>query len=158
MSKDKFDLDQATIKSLAKLINKENLAEIEVGNGDDYIRVTRTVAGNVVASAPAPAPAPVATPQVTTPVTAPAENKVSGGDNPDAVKSPIVGTAYLAPSPDAEPFITVGKSVKKGDTLIIVEAMKVMNPITATKDGTVSEILVGDGEPVEFEQPLVIVS
>ena len=149
----KLDIDASALKKLANLLNKENLAEIELGQGDDYIRITRTVAGGVVASAPvapiATAPvAPVAsTPIMETPLV-----------NADAVKSPIVGTAYLSPSPDADAFVTVGSKVKKGDTLIIVEAMKVMNPIVAPKDGTVTEILVSDAQPVEFEQPLIVVA
>ena len=159
----KFTLDYPSIKALSKLVNKENLAEIEVGNGDDYVRITRTLAGNVVASAPAVAPAPtpvpadIPTPQVTTPV----ETKSDDGQEKEiagAVKSPIVGTVYMAPSPDADVFIKVGDTVKKGDTLLIVEAMKVMNPITAPADGTVKEILVSDSQPVEFDQPLVVLS
>ena len=158
----KFTLDYPSIKALSKLVNKENLAEIEVGNGDDYVRITRTLAGNVVATAPAvapvpaPVPADIPTPQVTTPV----ETKSEGAEEKDiagAVKS-IVGTVYMAPSPDADVFIKVGDSVKKGDTLLIVEAMKVMNPITAPADGTVKEILVSDSQPVEFDQPLVVLS
>ena len=151
----KLTIDQATIKKLATLVNKENLAEIEVGNGDDYIRVTRTVAGNVVSAPTAVAPAPA--PAVSAPVadsSAPASAPTT--DDKNAVKSPIVGTAYLAPSPDADTFVNVGKTVKKGDTLLIIEAMKVMNPIVAPHDGTVQEILVGDADPVEFDQPLIV--
>ncbi len=76
----------------------------------------------------------------------------------NAVKSPMVGTAYLAPDPGSANFVNVGDSVKKGDTLLIVEAMKVMNPITAPKDGTVKDMMIGNGEPVEFDQPLAIVA
>ena len=159
----KFTLDYPSIKSLSKLVNKENLAEIEVGNGEDYVRITKTLAGNVVASAPAVAPTPapipadIPTPQVTTPVETKSED-AGEKDIAGAVKSPIVGTVYMAPSPDADVFIKVGDTVKKGDTLLIVEAMKVMNPITAPTDGTVKEILVSDGQPVEFDQPLVVLS
>ncbi|MEO0056805.1 MAG: acetyl-CoA carboxylase, biotin carboxyl carrier protein, partial [Pseudomonadota bacterium] len=106
---------------------------------------------HAVAAAPAAAPAlplPAAAPSA---ATAPA-------DDPNAVKSPMVGTCYLTPEPGAAPFIAVGKAVKEGDTLLIVEAMKVMNPITAPKSGTVSAILVDNAQPVEFDQPLVVIS
>ena len=154
----KLELDYSTIKSLSKLVNKENLAEIEVGNGENYVRIIRKLPENVVASSPVSSFQAVQPAQPPVPEKAEAPVSVSQQDNVNAVKSPIVGTAYLAPSPDADNFVKVGQSVKKGDTLIIVEAMKVMNPITAKKDGKIEEILVGDGEPVEFDQPLVILS
>ena len=147
----KIDIDLSTLKKLANLLNKENLAEIELGQGEDFIRITRTVAGTTVAHAPAPSQAPTAVP-----VAATSEPVKPVHD--DAVKSPIVGTAYLSPSPDANPFVSVGDKVKKGDTIIIIEAMKVMNPIVAPKDGTVTEILVSDSQPVEFEQPLIVIT
>ena len=154
----KLELDYSTIKSLSKLVNKENLAEIEVGNGENYVRIIRKLPENVVASSPVSSFQAVQPAQPPVPEKAEAPVSVSQQDNVNAVKSPIVGTAYLASSPDADNFVKVGQSVKKGDTLIIVEAMKVMNPITAKKDGKIEEILVGDGEPVEFDQPLVILS
>ncbi len=156
----KLELDYSTIKSLSKLVNKENLAEIEVGNGENYVRIIRKLPENVVASSSPASSVQAVQPAPQAPVQEKAEVPVpvSHQDNANAVKSPIVGTAYLAPSPDAENFVKIGQSVKKGDTLIIVEAMKVMNPITAKKDGKVEEILVGDGEPVEFDQPLIILS
>ncbi len=156
----KLELDYSTIKSLSKLVNKENLAEIEVGNGENYVRIIRKLPENVVTSSPPASSVQAVQPAPQPPVQEKAEVPVSVShqDNVNAVKSPIVGTAYLAPSPDADNFVKIGQSVKKGDTLIIVEAMKVMNPITAKKDGKVEEILVGDGEPVEFDQPLIILS
>lgn len=154
----KLELDYSTIKSLSKLVNKENLAEIEVGNGENYVRIIRKLPENVVASSPVSSFQAVQPAQPPVPEKAEAPVSVSQQDNVNAVKSPIVGTAYLSSSPDADNFVKVGQSVKKGDTLIIVEAMKVMNPITAKKDGKIEEILVGDGEPVEFDQPLVILS
>ena len=146
----KIDIDLSALKKLASLLNRENLAEIELGQGEDFIRITRTVAGTVVASAPSQAP-------VAQPVAVQSEPE-SEPANDDAIKSPIVGTAYLAPSPDADPFVSVGDKVKKGDTIIIIEAMKVMNPIVAPKDGTITEILVSDSHPVEFEQPLIVIT
>lgn len=154
----KLELDYSTIKSLSKLVNKENLAEIEVGNGENYVRIIRKLPENVIASSPVSSFQAVQPAQPPVPEKAEAPVSVSQQDNVNAVKSPIVGTAYLSSSPDADNFVKVGQSVKKGDTLIIVEAMKVMNPITAKKDGKIEEILVGDGEPVEFDQPLVILS
>jgi acetyl-CoA carboxylase biotin carboxyl carrier protein len=103
------------------------------------------------AAAQPAAPAPAAAAPAATPA-APA------ADHANAVKSPMVGTCYLAPEPGAANFIAVGKSVKEGDTLLIVEAMKVMNPITAPKSGTVTAILVDNAQPVEFDQPLVVIS
>lgn len=138
------------VRELAKLLDETNLTEIEVHDGDRAIRVAR--GGTVVATAaPAPAaPAPVAAAAPAAPAAPPAEH-------PGLVRSPMVGTAYLSPEPGAPPFVSVGKSVSKGETLLIVEAMKVMNPIAAPRAGTVTAILVENETPVEFDQPLVIV-
>ena len=110
-----------------------------------------------MAYAAAPAAAPVApAPATALPAVAVVEAAPAGAPV-DAVKSPMVGTAYLSPEPGAKPFIAVGAPVKQGDTLLIIEAMKVMNPITAPKAGKVAQILVGDAQPVEFDQPLVVI-
>ncbi len=158
----KFELDQVAIRRLATLLNKENLAEIEVGDGDAFVRITRTVAGQVLPAQSgmqmAPVPTPASAPASPAPPSATPPPKTDTIDSKDAVKSPIVGTAYLAPSPDADAFISVGSTVKKGDTLLIVEAMKVMNPIVAPRDGKVTGILVENADPVEFDQPLVVLS
>ncbi len=145
-------IDDKAIRQLAKLLDETNLNEIEITDDDHSIRVSRG-GGNTVVTAPAgAAPVPVAV----APVVAPA-----GGDrdtaHPGAVKSPMVGTVYLKPDPDSAPFVTVGSSVAAGDTLLIVEAMKVMNPIKADKAGMIKEILVNDAQPVEFDEPLVII-
>ena len=143
----KIDIDLSILKKLANLLNKDNLAEIELGQGEDFIRITRTVVASTPSQAPMAQPVAVhSTPEPVKPA------------NDDAIKSPIVGTAYLSPSPDADPFVSVGDKVKKGDTIIIIEAMKVMNPIVAPKDGTITEILVSDSHPVEFEQPLIVIT
>jgi acetyl-CoA carboxylase biotin carboxyl carrier protein len=146
-------VDTALVRELAELLSANDLNEIEVEDGDRKIKVRRDAPQAFVA-APAPlAAAPAAAPAEAAPAAAPvAEEEVAG----EAVKSPMVGTAYLSAEPGAKPFITVGQVVKTGDTLLIVEAMKVMNPITAPKAGTVTKINVADGQPVEFDQPLVV--
>ncbi|HMC92257.1 MAG TPA: acetyl-CoA carboxylase biotin carboxyl carrier protein [Allosphingosinicella sp.] len=143
------------VRQLAELLNENALTEIEVVDGGRRIVVKREVqaapaAPAVQAAAPAPAPAAPA------PAPAPAAD-VPPSAHPGAVKSPMVGTVYLSAEPGSKPFASVGDSVKAGDTLLIVEAMKVMNPIVAPRAGTVRQVLVVDGQPVEFDQPLVIV-
>ena len=146
-------IDSDLVRELAELLTDNGLTEIEVEDGDRKIRVQRNFPS---AAAPMMAPPMAQTPQ---PMTAPpmhAETPV-GEPEGESVRSPMVGTAFLASEPGAAPFISVGDSVKAGDTLLIVEAMKVMNPITAPKGGRVVKILVENAQPVEFDQPLVIV-
>ena len=147
-------IDPALVRELAELLTANELTEIEVEDGDRRIKVARDHAPIISAG-----PVAQAAPAVAVPATAPApaaaappEEAVAG----EAIKSPMVGTAYLSSEPGGKPFIAVGQNVKAGDTLLIVEAMKVMNPITAAKAGTVSKIMVTDGQPVEFDQPLVV--
>jgi len=143
-------VDTALVKELAELLSANELTEIEVEDGDRKIKVKREAAP-VMSYAPAPSAAPAAVaPIAAAPESAPAAPV-------DAVKSPMVGTAYLSPEPGAKPFVAPGQSVKQGDTLLIIEAMKVMNPITAPKAGKVAQILIGDAQPVEFDQPLVVI-
>ena len=142
-------VDKALVKELAELLSANELTEIEVEDGDRKIKVKREGAP-VMAYAPAAvAPAPVAA--------APAAAEPAPAAPVDAVKSPMVGTAYLSPEPGAKPFIAPGQTVKAGDTLVIIEAMKVMNPITAPKGGTVKQLMVANAQPVEFDQPLVVI-
>jgi acetyl-CoA carboxylase biotin carboxyl carrier protein len=147
-------VDTALVKELAELLSANELTEIEVEDGDRKIKVKRDAAP-VMAYAPAPAMA--APPASAAPAAAPVADAAPAAAPVDAVKSPMVGTAYLSSEPGAKPFIAVGASVKQGDTLLIIEAMKVMNPIQAPKAGKVSQILVGDAQPVEFDQPLVVI-
>ena len=147
----KMPVDMNLIRELADLLADTDLSEIEVADGDRMIRVART--RNVV-SAPVTMPAPVA--DAAPVAAAPAEAAASPAIPADAVTSPMVGTAYLSPEPGAANFVQAGDRVTKGQTLLIVEAMKVMNPIAAPKDGKVSAVLVGNEEPVEFGQALVV--
>lgn len=153
-----MNIDATFVRELAEMLGDTGLTEIEVEDGDRKIRVSR--GGSVAApmmAAPipaAPAPQPVAAPQAAAPVAAEA---APAADHANALKSPMVGTVYLAPEPGAPDFISVGDSVKEGQTLLIVEAMKVMNPITADKAGTIKAILVENSQPVEFDQPLVVI-
>ncbi len=148
-------IDHEAINKLAALLNDTGLTEIEITEGDKSLRVTKA-APAVQAYAPAPmmaqAPAAVAGPAPVASVSA-----ISPENHPGAVKSPMVGTAYLQSDPAAPRFVTKGAKVKAGDTLLIIEAMKVMNPIKAEKGGTVTDILIDDAQPVEFGQPLMVI-
>jgi acetyl-CoA carboxylase biotin carboxyl carrier protein len=151
-------IDAALVQELAKLLTDNELTEIEVQDGDRRISVKReapaVIAGGGFAAHAAPAlSAPPMRGHEDLPAPAAAEEEVAG----HTVKSPMVGTAYLSPEPSARPFIEVGDAVKAGDTLLIVEAMKVMNPITAPEGGVIKKMLVSDGQPVEFDQPLVVI-
>jgi len=156
VSKTKGIIDKDFIRELAELLNETNLAEIEIEQDDFRLRVSRG-AQIVQAYAPSPMahPAPPPAPAAATPP-APAAQPASD-PGPGAVRSPMVGTAYRSPSPGADPFIEVGSTVKQGQTVLIVEAMKTMNQIPAPRAGTVKEILVEDGQPVEFDEPLLVI-
>ena len=147
-------IDTELVRELASILNDTELTEIEVERGDLRVRVaretlTQTVAAPaVIAAAPAAAPAPAAEVPTDQPATAPARG--------DTVKSPMVGTCYLSPQPGADAFIKVGDRVSEGQTLLIIEAMKTMNPIPSPRAGTVVEILVSDAQPVEFGEGLLV--
>lgn len=144
-----MQVDTALVRELANLLDETQLTEIEVVDGERKIRVARQ--GMPVAAAHAPLAAPIAAP-------APAPVAVApSGPHPGTIKSPMVGTVYLASSPESAPFVSEGATVKEGDTLVIIEAMKVMNPITAPRGGRVTQINVVNGQPVEFDQPLVVI-
>jgi acetyl-CoA carboxylase biotin carboxyl carrier protein len=159
-SKSSQSTETKLVRDLAKILKDTDLSEIEMEKGSLKIRVARHSAQSFVA-APAPvasAPAPVAAPVAAAPVTAAAAPAPADNEHEGAVKSPMVGTAYTRPSPDADNFANVGDSVKAGDTILLVEAMKTFNPITADKSGTLSAILVQDAQPVEFGEPLFVIS
>ncbi|MGB5076343.1 MAG: acetyl-CoA carboxylase biotin carboxyl carrier protein [Sphingorhabdus sp.] len=146
-----MQVDTALVRELAAMLNDTGLSEIEVEDGERKIRVSRTMTAVAAPLAAAPlVPAPTAVP-VSEASTVPAVAA-------NALKSPMVGTAYLTPDPDAAPFVAVGKTVKVGETVLIIEAMKVMNPIIAPNSGTVTEIYVESGQPVEFDQPLMVIA
>ncbi|MBO82210.1 acetyl-CoA carboxylase biotin carboxyl carrier protein [Citromicrobium bathyomarinum] len=151
--KSQMNVDIELVRELAELLSDTGLSEIEVEDGDRKLRVARQMQAASYA-APPPQAAPAAAPAAGD---APQPATDSGPDMTNAVPSPMVGTVYLAPEPGAADFISVGASVKEGQTLLIVEAMKVMNPITAPRSGTVKAILVDNAQPVEFDQPLVII-
>jgi acetyl-CoA carboxylase biotin carboxyl carrier protein len=146
-------VDTDMVRQLAELLHQNDLSEIEVEDGDRKIVVKRQLA-----AAPAPAaaaPAPAAAPAAPAPAAPPAD--VSPANHPGVVKSPMVGTVFLAGEPGAKPFVSPGDKVSEGDTLLIVEAMKVMNPISAPVAGTVQAIFVSDAQPVEFDQLLFVI-
>ncbi|MGZ8337507.1 MAG: acetyl-CoA carboxylase biotin carboxyl carrier protein [Allosphingosinicella sp.] len=147
--------DTDLIRQLADLLTEKDLSEIEVEDSDRRVVVKRQV--SVAAPAPAFAAA-VAPAAASAPAAAAAPvTEESAASHPGAVKSPMVGTVYLSPEPGSGPFVAPGMKVGAGDTLLIIEAMKVMNPITAPRGGTVKQVLVQDAQPVEFDQPLVII-
>ncbi len=154
------EIDAALVRQLADILNDTDLTEIEVERGDLKIKVKRevTLAAAPIQYAAAPqahaAPGPAATPAA--PAVMPSDPATIVARAGEEVKSPMVGTVYLQPSPEAPAFVQPGDKVKKGQTLLIVEAMKTMNPIQSPRDGVVAEIMVGDAQPVEFGEPLVL--
>ncbi len=155
--KNEAEIDTSLVRSLADILNDTDLTEIEVERGELRIRVAREVTmAAPVHYAAAPAPAAHTAAAAPAPVSMPSDPATIVAKQGEEVKSPMVGTVYLQASPEAPPFIAVGDKVKKGQTLLIVEAMKTMNPIQAPRDGVVVEVLVGDAQPVEFGEPLVL--
>jgi acetyl-CoA carboxylase biotin carboxyl carrier protein len=147
-------VDAGLVRQLAELLDETRLTEIEVQDGDRRIRVVRHIA----VPAPAAPVAVAAAPAALAPAVAPAPAApVAPADHPGTIKSPMVGTVYMSGAPGAKSFVSVGDKVAAGDTLLIVEAMKVMNPILSPRAGTVTAILVDNNQPVEFDQPLVVV-
>lgn len=153
-TRDTMAIDSALVRELAELLSETGLSEIEVEDGTRKIRVARTL---TAAAAPVAVAAPVAAPVAPAPAAAPAPAPAPAADHANAVRSPMVGTVYLTPEPGAAPFVTVGQSVKAGATLVIIEAMKVMNPIKCPRAGTVSAVLIENAAPVEYGEPLIVV-
>ena len=148
-----FEIDIELIRKLAEVLRESGLTEIEMAEGEHRLRLSRAAPVSVAASLPVPAAA--APPPAAAPATRP--GGVGATVPPGAVTSPMVGTAYMAPEPGAPPFVRVGDQVKAGQTVLIIEAMKVMNPIKAPRGGTVTQLFVADAQPVEYGEPLMII-
>jgi acetyl-CoA carboxylase biotin carboxyl carrier protein len=149
--------DEEVVRRLSHLLKETDLSEIEVETGGHRIRVARQI--SVQAAAPAAPAAPAQPgPAAGEPASAPKPGPEATAEQvpPGAVTAPMVGTVYVGPDPNSPPFVRVGDKVSEGDTLLIIEAMKVMNPLPAPRDGTVTQILISDGQPVEFGEPLLV--
>lgn len=157
MAMKKTSIDQELIRDLANILTETDLTEIEIEQEDLRVRVSRArTAPMLQANVPAAAPLPAAVqPAAAPPAEAAADQRPVTAKN--AVTSPMVGTAYLAPSPDARPFVEIGQSVREGQPILIIEAMKTMNQIPAPRSGTVVDVLVEDGQPVEYGEPLIVI-
>lgn len=147
-------MDIRKIKKLIELLEESDVGELEIKEGEESVRISRNRVNAAAPTAPAPAPAPA---PATAPASEPAAESPTAETTGHLVKSPMVGTFYRCPSPGSPSFVEVGKHVKAGDVVCIIEAMKMMNQIEADKSGVVEAILVEDGEPVEFDQPLVTI-
>jgi len=150
-------MDIRKVKKLIELLEASSVDEIEIKEGEESVRISRNT-GAPIAMAAAPVPAAPAMPAPVAPASAPAPAPAPAVNTDDAVKSPMVGTFYRSPSPEAPSFVEVGQSVRAGDVLCIVEAMKMMNQIEADRAGTVTAIHAENGEPVEFDQPLITIA
>jgi acetyl-CoA carboxylase biotin carboxyl carrier protein len=154
-------IDPALLRTIAELVAQSDLTEFEVEKGDLRIRAARTPAplapATVTIAAPAAPHAYATAPATPAPKAAPAPVEESLADHPGTVKSPMVGTAYLRPNPDAKPFVEVGSRVSAGDKLLLIEAMKTFNDIVAPKSGVITAIIVEDGQPVEYGEPLLVI-
>ncbi len=155
-------MDLRKIKKLIDLLEESNLAEIEIKEGEESVRLARVPQGGVVAAAPAVVQAAPAAPAMA--MSSPTEASTGGSAKPanalpdgHVLRAPMVGTFYTSPAPDKPPFVTLGQTVKEGETLAIIEAMKMFNPIEADASGTIVAILGESGQPVEFDQPLFVI-
>lgn len=153
----KNETETQLVRDLADILNDTDLAEIEMRKGDLKIRVSKHGGGAVYTAAPAPMMAAAPAASAPAPETPAPASKADAGAHPGAVKSPMVGTAYVRPSPEADVFFKPGDKVKEGDTVLLVEAMKTFNPIAAPKSGKIEEMLVDDAQPVEFGETLFII-
>lgn len=154
----KSPFDTEFVRDLAKLIAETDLSEIEVEKGDLRIRVARQYTQHVAVAAPQPMmAAPMAAPRVVTEAPDPGAPGKATEAHPGTVRSPMVGTSYRRPSPDAKPFVEIGTVVKAGDKVLLIEAMKTFNEIVAPRAGTITQLFVDDGQPVEFGEPLFVI-
>ncbi|WP_299258680.1 acetyl-CoA carboxylase biotin carboxyl carrier protein [uncultured Kushneria sp.] len=157
-------MDIRKVKKLIELLEESNISEIEIQEGEESVRISRNLPGQqgqvMMPQAPMGYYPQQPQPQQAAPGSAPAATEEAAPAAPSGhqVLSPMVGTFYRAPAPGAKSFVEIGQSVKKGDTICIVEAMKMMNQIEADKDGVIDAVLVEDGEPVEFDQPMIIIA
>jgi len=158
-SKAKSDFTSDMIRDLAEIMADTGLTELELSQGESALRLSRLTGAPapVYAAAPVAAPTPAPAAAAAAPAATPVAAAPDAASHPGTVTSPMVGTIYMSPQPDAPPFVTVGNRVAEGQTLLIIEAMKVMNPIPAPRGGTIKAILVSDAQPVEFGAPLVII-
>lgn len=158
-------MDLRKIKKLIDLLEESNLAEIEIKEGEESVRLARVPKGGLVAAAPAPMVQHVAAPVAAMPMNSPVQAATGGSPKPadpelpagHVMRAPMVGTFYASPAPDKPAFVSIGQAVKAGDTLGIIEAMKMFNPIEAEVSGTVLAIKCESGQPVEFDQPLFVI-
>jgi acetyl-CoA carboxylase biotin carboxyl carrier protein len=151
-------MDLRKLKKLIDLVQESGISELEVTEGEEKVKIVKNGGSAVYYSAPAPAPAPGLAPsQAATPALAPATAETPAAIPGHVVKSPMVGTFYRSPSPGAKHFVEVGDTVKSGDTICIIEAMKLLNEIECDKDGVIKAILVENGQPVEYGEPLVVI-
>ncbi|MCJ8508350.1 acetyl-CoA carboxylase biotin carboxyl carrier protein [Rhizobium lemnae] len=157
MSEKKNGFDKGLIRDLANILNDTDLTEIEIEQDDLRIRVSRTIQAPQYIQAPVPALQHYAAPAAAPAANVPAAALEPAKDRSKAVTAPMVGTVYLSPAPGARSFIEVGATVKEGQTLLIIEAMKTMNQIPAPRSGKVTEIIVNDAQPVEYGEPLVVI-
>lgn len=155
MATRKPSIDQDLIRDLANILNDTDLTEIEVEQDDLRVRVSRAGTPQMVHAPVAQAQAPVAQPAAAQPAEAPAA--AASKPSANAVTAPMVGTVYMSPAPGAKPFVEIGQSVKEGQTILIIEAMKTMNQIPAPRSGKVVDIMVGDADPVEYGEPMIVI-
>ncbi len=151
-------MDLRKLKKLIDLVQESGIAELEITEGEEKVKIVKGGAVSVAPTAPAAAPVTAAEPRASAPAASapPAAAEAPAGQEGHVVKAPMVGTFYRSPSPDAKPFVEVGQAIKEGDTICIIEAMKLMNEIEADASGNVKAILVENGQPVEYGQPLFI--
>jgi acetyl-CoA carboxylase biotin carboxyl carrier protein len=151
-------MDLRKLKKLIDLVQESGIAELEITEGEEKVKIVKGGAVSVAPTAPAAAPVTVAEPRASAPAASapPAAAEAPAGQEGHVVKAPMVGTFYRSPSPDAKPFVEVGQAIMEGDTICIIEAMKLMNEIEADASGNVKAILVENGQPVEYGQPLFI--